>query len=491
MMLSSRSHRLYNKDVFRRMTSMVWELRLPSKHISQHSIRTFTSSSAPSNSDEDKEWIPPSRPLSGDKGNYENMIGQSRKEKPTKIPLVRKQKKIEKDEEAEKNITSENKKVNVQFVDAAAILGNDEDDDDEFYDDDEEDDDEDILKEENWVDPFQNGNLSKHRGELVNVDIENFIENMKEQGLDFNEGIFDDDEDDEILDNMSQEELMAMAKREGSWIDLDSLKEEEIQRIFEDMERSGTPKRVLPASPQKKSNDEDIPDWSSARRKRLGTPTAMLTPQDARAARQLDGEIPVKFHTLFTSDEITDCLKSLGGMNVVVIPLPLDAHMGNAMIVATGTTGTHLRTMADALVKSLRTRKLHKMGVVGADSGAEGYDCDDWIVVDCRNYTVHLQDELTRKHIGLEQHWSPEEVSKRRRNPINFNNDDAVDDFVRDNPIPDEYFRSLSTNAMEDNAGFIGFDPKKLRKTTVLPLAPSRRRPKGGKVKGSKGAKRR
>jgi ribosome-associated protein len=241
-----------------------------------------------------------------------------------------------------------------------------------------------------------------------------------------------------------------------------------------------------------KDADEDIPDWTSARRKRLGTsrPTAMLTPQDARAARQLDGEIPVIFHTLFTCDEITNCLQSLGGLNVAVIPLPIEAHMGKAMIVATGTTGTHLRTMADALVRSLRARKLHKMGVIGADSGAEGYDCDDWIVVDCRNYTVHLQDEITRKHIALEKHWSPEEVSKRRRNPIDSNDEDAIDDFVRDNPIPDEYARTLFTNATEEATG-VGFDAKKLRKTTVLPLVPSRRRPMGGKVKGSKGSKRR
>jgi hypothetical protein len=104
--------------------------------------------------------------------------------------------------------------------------------------------------------------------------------------------------------------------------------------------------------------------------------------------------------------------------------------------------------MADALVKSLRARKLHEMRVIGADFGAEGYNCDDWISVSCRNYTVHLQCKFIRKHIALDHHWSPTEISKRQRNPIKLEDDDAADDFVNDNRIPDEYAHYLlNTNA--------------------------------------------
>jgi hypothetical protein len=67
----------------------------------------------------------------------------------------------------------------------------------------------------------------------------------------------------------------------------------------------------------------------------------MLTPPDASMARQLDGEIPIKIHMLLTYEEITSCLKSLGGWDVTVLPIPLNANMGKAIIVATGTSGTH------------------------------------------------------------------------------------------------------------------------------------------------------
>ncbi len=106
------------------------------------------------------------------------------------------------------------------------------------------------------------------------------------------------------------------------------------------------------------------------------------------------------------------------------------------MVVGTGRMGGHLRRMADTLVSGLKQRRLakkHKLrklqqqwqhegqggqgrhgefdygnydgeGVLGA-TGAEGYDCDDWIVVDMGNLMVHLVDAPTRAALQLEEHW--------------------------------------------------------------------------------------
>lgn len=490
----------------------------------------YRQQSSSKNTPDETEWIPPSRPLSGDQANYEHIVRKSH----ISETRIRKEA-IEVTEETsivEATETRTNPKdIWVDYGEASTSEEDDDDDEEDFGD----VSDEDLLNEENWVDPFERGNLSKHHfGETI--DFDEWMKGMPSREEDFTEDddLEDDNEDDnaaqdQILkewinegkmrqrqaagspskenelpfnsENMTEEEIIESAKKHGTWIDLDHITIDDLQRMVDEMRQNNltSPSDTVPKSPDKVrrsiSEDEDItlPDWTVARQKRLGRPSAMLTPQDARVARQLDGEIPIKFHTLLTCEEITNCLKSLGGWDVAVLPIPLDVNMGKAIIVATGTSGTHLRTMADALVKSLRARKLHKMGVIGADSGAEGYDCDDWIAVDCRNYTVHLQNELTRKHIALDRHWSPEEISKRRRHPIKFADDDAADDFANDNPIPDEYARHLlntgtsGTMSSEEAAAVNYLNTKKLQKTTMSPV-PSRRRPKGGKkAKGSKG----
>lgn len=38
-------------------------------------------------------------------------------------------------------------------------------------------------------------------------------------------------------------------------------------------------------------------------------------------------------------------------------------------------------------------------------TGAEGYDCDDWMIVDAGNLIVHLMEPRQRKALALEDHW--------------------------------------------------------------------------------------
>jgi hypothetical protein len=66
---------------------------------------------------------------------------------------------------------------------------------------------------------------------------------------------------------------------------------------------------------------------------------------------------------------------------------------------------------------------------------------DDWMVVDCGNIHVHILEDTTRQCLNLEGLWDlsdpNSEGSKLRR--INFDNEDEVDTYVAENPVPDEY----------------------------------------------------
>lgn len=38
-------------------------------------------------------------------------------------------------------------------------------------------------------------------------------------------------------------------------------------------------------------------------------------------------------------------------------------------------------------------------------TGAEGIDCDDWMLVDCDNLIVHFMTTEARQELDLETHW--------------------------------------------------------------------------------------
>eukprot|EP00978_Attheya_sp_CCMP212_P012937 scaffold32283_cov54-Attheya_sp.AAC.8 len=125
------------------------------------------------------------------------------------------------------------------------------------------------------------------------------------------------------------------------------------------------------------------------------------------------------------------------------------------------------------------------MGVVGAMYGAEGGSGDPtisrrnrrksgmisrsamddgWMVVDCYNYIVHVQNAVTRRHLNLESLWSNDpnsEGHKLRR--VDGDDDDAVDAYVNANPIPEEYANQmhLHTDAFAGQAAASVFARKK------------------------------
>jgi ribosomal silencing factor RsfS len=195
------------------------------------------------------------------------------------------------------------------------------------------------------------------------------------------------------------------------------------------------------------TNEEKV-DWLKTRRSALGQEDGtsgidMMTPNEAVSRKQDMSDIPVKMHTLLSKDEIATCLDALGGRNItVVLDNPKLRRMGgpNGMVFVTVSTNTQMRTLADALVRQMRRRKLQNVGVLGAELGPEGNtDSDEtWMVVDCMNYIVHLQDKKTRKALDLEGLWS----GKDPLHKIDTFDEEAVEKYVEDHPVPGGYGQS-------------------------------------------------
>ena len=116
-------------------------------------------------------------------------------------------------------------------------------------------------------------------------------------------------------------------------------------------------------------------------------------------------QIPVLARTLLTASEVTTAMEALGGMDVAVVDVVGKGNLdAEAMIFVSGRSGAHLRRMADVLVQALKAREIGEREAPGV-TGAEGYDCEDWMIVDGGNVIVHLMEPSQRKALDLEAFW--------------------------------------------------------------------------------------
>jgi ribosomal silencing factor RsfS len=214
---------------------------------------------------------------------------------------------------------------------------------------------------------------------------------------------------------------------------------------------------------QQLQEQQQQPDWLQTRRSVLISKSSSYI--DTTAADRGDGltkldldDIPVKKHTLLSAKELSLCIKVLGGYNVQLV-LDVPKRMGGrplGIIVVTAEHFTQRRSIADGIIYQLRRRSLQEVGVVGAEQGVDG-NVDDpnetWIVVDCHSIVVHILDGKTRDAVNLEALWSGDDDMYR----IDLTNEDALDDYVAHNPVPDHFYNTSllpgggSTNSSWDD----------------------------------------
>lgn len=173
----------------------------------------------------------------------------------------------------------------------------------------------------------------------------------------------------------------------------------------------------------KKKNDA-APDWLATRRQALDKPD--------KNRRYAGAELEVKPGVLLSGTEIETCLTSMGGVDCKIVETRSHTNV-EGMIIVTGTSEQHLALLTDTLVRQLKVRKLADYGVQGARLGAEAGS--DWNVIDCRNYVVHVLLQETRQQLNLEALWTGDDDMFK----MGYNDEDAVDDYVAANPVPDAF----------------------------------------------------
>lgn len=97
------------------------------------------------------------------------------------------------------------------------------------------------------------------------------------------------------------------------------------------------------------------------------------------------------------------------GQNITIIDVIGRTSITDYMVVVTGTSNRHLKSLSDYVIEKVReTAGLKPLGVEG-DQGS------DWVLLDLGDIIVHIMTEQSREYYQLEKLWSvpaPAETQK-------------------------------------------------------------------------------
>lgn len=96
---------------------------------------------------------------------------------------------------------------------------------------------------------------------------------------------------------------------------------------------------------------------------------------------------------------VTEALDDLRAVNPVVLDVRGRTSITDLMVIATGTSNRHVKSLSDHVIEKAKSAGYQPLGVEGAD-GAE------WILVDLGDVVVHVMSQQTRDLYRLEYIWA-------------------------------------------------------------------------------------
>ena len=97
-------------------------------------------------------------------------------------------------------------------------------------------------------------------------------------------------------------------------------------------------------------------------------------------------------------DFVVEQLEEIKAKDIKVIELREDNTIADYMVICSGTSSRHVKSIAILLIKALKERNTPPMGI-------EGEDVSEWVLVDCGDVIVHVMQPTTRDYYQLEKLW--------------------------------------------------------------------------------------
>ncbi len=106
-------------------------------------------------------------------------------------------------------------------------------------------------------------------------------------------------------------------------------------------------------------------------------------------------------------------LEDMKAVNVKLLDVRGQTDITDAMIVASGNSDRHVRSIADRVIEKARAAGRRPLGV-------EGTRDNEWVLVDLQDVLVHVMLPRIREFYAIEQLWEPaaQAPARRRRGSV-------------------------------------------------------------------------
>ena len=98
-------------------------------------------------------------------------------------------------------------------------------------------------------------------------------------------------------------------------------------------------------------------------------------------------------------DLVVDAITDRRGRDVVVLDVAALTEFTDYMVLVTGTSRRHVRSLVDAVHDAAKRRSVRILGVEGTETG-------QWVLLDLADVVVHVMQTDTRAFYDLERLWS-------------------------------------------------------------------------------------
>jgi ribosome-associated protein len=100
-------------------------------------------------------------------------------------------------------------------------------------------------------------------------------------------------------------------------------------------------------------------------------------------------------------------LADIKAQDVQVLDVRKLTSIMDVMIIASGTSDRHVRSIADKVIEAAKEKDVRPLGVEGADSG-------EWVLVDLGDVVVHVMQRKVRELYQLEKLWELRPARSRK-----------------------------------------------------------------------------
>lgn len=107
---------------------------------------------------------------------------------------------------------------------------------------------------------------------------------------------------------------------------------------------------------------------------------------------------------------VLSALEDAKAQNTISIDVRDITDITDYMVVASGTSSRHVKSVADKVANMLRDTGNKPLGIEGEDQG-------EWVLVDFGDVILHVMQPVTREHYQLEKLWGHSAVTKKAGHP--------------------------------------------------------------------------